>query len=334
MKKIVLVLLSFLLLLSCKNQQEIIEKPDLLQSRKCPVSFSVSGFTQTTTPLSANLKQTMALDNTPSATLTYYKIHYIVFDSQGNTVSRLEQNYNEKGKLFRIVGGVRKLISSDMQFGSLTDSLQAGSYTIMVAAGGEHSSLNAPLIFNSTANTYTDPLSSATLSQAKFYPDFYGFPMSDAFYYKGDLVVGTSNSVKTITLNRIVGKVKFVIEDAIPAQAIIASFTMSYNNKYVKIATNQAEEQVLATMGISLHGSAGVSNWSTEFLVLNTTTEFTLKAELLGADYKPIVSKVIPIKALVNQQTTVTGKMSAVKPNSFTVTADPNWGTIESTIKY
>lgn len=334
MKIVVLILSSCLLLLSCKKQQEIIEKPTPLQLQKYPVNLSVSGFTQTHTPFSTSSKQTTALYNTPSATLTYYKIHYIVFDAQGNTVSRLEQNFNEKGKLFRIVGGVRKLVSSEMPFGSLTDSLQAGNYTVMVAAGGEHSSLNAPLIFNSTANTYTDPLFSATLSQAKFYPDFYGFPMSDAFYYKGNLVVDTSKSVKAITLNRIVGKVKFVIEDAIPAQAIVASFTMSYNNKYVKIATNQAEEQVLATMGISLHGSAGESNWSTEFLVLNTTTEFTLKAELLGADYKPIVSKLIPIKALVNQQTTVTGKMSAVKPNSFTVTADPNWGTTESTIKY
>jgi len=335
MRKTILIgLISFSLFSCKKNSDQKIESV-----KTYPVSFDVSGFTSSTGPITNVLKGTNAVapneDANPVYTQTSFtKIFYGIYNAQGTEVSRLEEYANDPNKLYRISSGAKTLVGTNA-FGSLSDNLPTGTYTIVVAAGDKSSSFNAPMSLNTTNQVYTDSFLSAPLSSSKFYVDYYGFPMYDASYYKGTLIVdGSTNAPQAIVLNRIVGKIHFVIEDAIPTNAAVADFTVNGNKSYFNIATGVAEGATNTTMGWDLSMFQGKTNWSIDLYSLNTVSDLTIKVDLFDAQFKAITTKTVTARAYVNQQTTVTGKMSTTGSPGFTIQVDPGWGTSGTTVHY
>jgi len=213
-KKLLYLLTFATLLQACKKDSSTAGNDDA-DTKKQAVNFNVSGFSQTMVPLDG--KQVTAISNplgiipeeSPITRLTY-----VVYNEQGKQVSRLEQTTDEANKLFRIAGGKRFLINSAAPFGSFTDSLKTGTYTVIACAGGDRSRFNAPQLWN-TPDSYPE----LKLSEAKFYPTIENYYNSeDAFTGTYTLEVGAvSNPAKTIYLQRIVGQLTLNMEDGIPA---------------------------------------------------------------------------------------------------------------------
>lgn len=155
------------------------------------VTFNIKVFSQQITGLnsisqrSSNLT-TDAVDPSLEANRQIKTLLYAVYDSQGNGVHIIKQK------------------STDANFGSFTDNLAAGSYTIVFAGGG------SSFIIESTAK---DGIS--RLKDDAILHDPAG--TGEIFYKKITItVVSGVNNNQSIDLTRLTSKFQLVIKDAIP----------------------------------------------------------------------------------------------------------------------
>lgn len=333
MKNYLVLLACSLLLLACKKTQSVTE-PDTISSEQkvYPVNFNVSGFTQHNGPIeTTSLKQTKA--TYPASVMS--KMMYIVFDHAGKQVSRLEQNLYEPNKLYRISGTTRKLISSSSPFGTLSDSLALGHYTLVVTCGTAYNSLNVPQEMTGGSG-YKDIYTVEPLSNAKYYlaPHLI---YEDCFYYKGDLEVSINNTPKPVTLTRVVGQLTFNIEDAMPANVDQLIFEIKGDNAYYNISNNTATgAQDEGTRGYSITpDEIGKTNYNLSWMVFNTKTPLEITVYAMDNKYKVLTSKTITnVRVNLNQKTTVTGKLFTTNQSGFEVVTNQAWGNNPVIVKF
>src|ERR1700740_222499 len=170
MKKILSgLILMATVLASCKKDHSKVSGAD---NNLYKISFN-TGFKQQIVPLdSGGTKKTAATDPTLTANFQLTVIYYVVYDSDGNLVHSIKQ------------------VSSDASFGSYTDNLHSGTYTVVVVAGEstifigpQPGKLSTDLIFYGNNSTRAD---------------FKG----DALYKKFSLTVGATNANVDVDLTR------------------------------------------------------------------------------------------------------------------------------------
>lgn len=333
MKKCLLVMACSVLLMACKKDRSQID-PDVQkdQQKVYPVNFNVSGFTQHNGPIkTAGLKQESVVY--PPSVMS--KIMYTVFDNTGKQVSRLEQNYYETNKLFRISGTTRKLISSTSPFGTIADSLAVGHYTVVVSCGTGYNSLNVPQEMTGSGG-FSEIYTTEPLSTARYYVAPH-LIYEDCFYYKGDLEVGINNTPKPITLNRIVGQLTFNIEDAMPANVEQLIFEIKGDNAYYSISNNTAAgAQDEGSRGYSINpDEVGKPNYNLSWMILNTKTPLEIVVWAMDHNYKVITTKTISnVRVNLNEKTTVTGKLFINNPSGFSVVTNQEWGNNPVIVKF
>lgn len=185
--------------LSCKKEHNNTgQTPEKGQYK---VTFNV-GFSQQTGSFQTNGLKTNSAASTPATTALSDQadiIYLIVYDSSGNRIQVIKQ------------------LSSDSGFGFLTDSLNRGTYTIVMAAGKTGLILTTGVTYDRYGEiTYassnilsTDMLTYGILGDVN---------MQDTFYKKFTLTVPGTPS-QSISLDRITSRLKIVVEDAIPFNA-------------------------------------------------------------------------------------------------------------------
>lgn len=310
---------------------------------KVAVNINVTGFTQSTGPIANstktinNLKVNGFAD--PGTIFAYNKLIYVVYDSKGVEVSRLQEQTTDPNKLYRIVNHKKILMTSTNNFGFITDTLSPGTYTLAIFHGGSDASMNR-LYDNQVTSDFPLAYPADPLSTAAFYP-MGQFTLEDAFAYKGQLTVTSNNVPQTITLNRIVGSLAVNIEDPIPANVSAIYMSVAHENLYYKINTSAPggsagyDDQV--EFGVYMNpNDIGKANYKLQQYILNTTTPLTIKITAYDIYRKVIATRTISnVKISANQQTTLTGKLFNTSPNSsFSINIDKTWSPNTATISF
>jgi hypothetical protein len=334
MKKLLFVLPFLILLNACKKDTLSVD------ATKYPVSFDVSNFTITqgtfsiTSSNNAQSNGVKVQTATPLLSTNMNKLIYVVFDSHGNQVSRLEQNRTYTNPVvnssYRVANGKKVLLNTTDDFGRLSDQLALGTYTLIVIGTDDWGSLNAP----KAKLADTDPYIANTLSNVKFYPN--SPPTSDPnYYYKGTLTVTATNSPQSIILSRIYGQIVLHIEDIIPAN--VASIYMQTNNdaSYFDLNTTLPGGTVGHGVGYGLNPEDyATSDRTFAFNILNTTSNLTLEIRANDADGRPIIDKYVNnVPVAINKQTTVSGRLFSNTP-AFSFTLNADWGVPNGTVHF
>jgi len=205
MKNIFTGLVLFCIVLaSCKKDNKKLTSPS---NKLVKVTFGVADFSEQHVGFATNsLKITNALirnDATPIVYVPavqqplYNEIFYLVYDSNGKYVHQINQYQGNPG------------------FGTINDQLSPGKYSIFIIGGqtyGSGSSIKKELkLFNS--------LGYIPSQQFFYYLPYNGSttPLNDTFYKSISLDLTDEGTNQNIVLNRIVGQLNIVIQDAIPA---------------------------------------------------------------------------------------------------------------------
>ncbi|MEO6976914.1 MAG: hypothetical protein ABI113_01005, partial [Mucilaginibacter sp.] len=195
MKKFLFGLMSVCtMLLSCKKDHS---KADSNATHK--VVFNV-GFSQSTAAFKTNnLNLNTLKSNSVDTALTNHigVLYFAVYNSSGNSVHIIKQ------------------LSTDASFGSFSDNLPNGTYTLVVAGGG------GSLVFVSRTGDQPGNLDTDVLSYGFEFLDEPTWALfnSDTFYKKTTFTVTSADASKNISLDRITSKLVVNIEDALPSNA-------------------------------------------------------------------------------------------------------------------
>ena len=176
------------------------------------VNISTSSFTEIITnsaikKLSAN---SGSVNSTSEIGVYMKKLYYSVFDSTGKQIHFFQQD------------------TTSLNFGSITDSLPKGRYTVQIATGKKG------LIYDTKYSDYdiTQPPISSARAQLS-YDTGYGIrkPWEDTFLGKLQLTVN-GNINQNIVLSRVVGLLVSAILDTIPVKAnkLVVSTDMKVAN--------------------------------------------------------------------------------------------------------
>lgn len=306
-----------MVVLSCKKDHS---KDTVPTQSLHKIAFTV-GFSQQTVNFGASSLRGRAINlhansRAVDTALTNHvnTIYYAVYDSLGNNVHIIKQ------------------LSTDANFGSYTDNLHSGKYTVVIGAGGTGLALGMD-----TQNT--------TVTTSKLSTDilWYGLNtvsdafLKDAFYKKLSLTVTNADASQSVTLDRITSKLTINIEDALPANAgyITATFMDAPAFKYfVGSATPFDAGSNISIKDTIQTAALGTTNNKLSTILLFPTAPISidLACTTSGASQTIIAEKIIPnITCQPNTQTLLTGKLfgGAGSPatGGFSLTIDTSWNT-------
>ncbi|WP_457127743.1 FimB/Mfa2 family fimbrial subunit [Mucilaginibacter sp. HD30] len=301
--------------------------------KKYPISFSTSGFSSSISDLQSSSIKTLAT----SAPLMSYPLSlltYTAYDSQGNVVSRLQQYAQNPTAVTRLKERQNSIPLAKSTLGTFVDTLAAGTYTCIVTAGQEESNWDVPATLAMQNLSIGHPNIFSSLSQGKFYPSLTASMIYDGFVYKGQMTVGPNNTSQSLKLNRIVGKLKIVIEDALALNVDGVLFEFEAVGFYYDLNKMVWDGTTKETYNgnINVGSYAGKAGYSKEIILSPGTHRFTMK--FLDANQKVIVSKQLSVPVVANQVTTLIGKaFTTQNTTGFTTSIDQNWET-GSSVKF
>lgn len=179
-------------LFACKKDTNSEETPAAVS--KVPVTFNIENFQVSQQDMSENGR----VETDPTLS-NFGKVFYMAFASDGSKASYIEQD------------------STNSKFGTISDSLLPGTYTIAVGAHNR----TAPTSFSYITAKY------ASLSSAEFY-NVYARTTADFFYKKVQVTVNaTGNAITDLSLNRIIGNLKVNLKDALPSSDPYGAITVT-----------------------------------------------------------------------------------------------------------
>jgi hypothetical protein len=289
---------------SCKKDQK---KGAVTPAKTYKVNFNVSDFTQTLAGQSTNNLHTDGLKTNDAPPLSSFIdiIYYYVFDSTGKTIHYFAQQSNA------------------VNFGSITDALPAGNYTVAFAAGKTGLRIGS-LIYKGSPQ---DGLGALFL-------DGYGsLPWKDTFFKKIPLTVTASNITQTITMDRIVSQVTINAEDVMPANAYSIKVTA---RSYLRFAfatasiagnfDNPPVDNFVQTFIIPA-SAKGTTNYKVSEITLNNTDPSTVIIGCYDSGGNVLASTVVNnVVVHPNTQTILSGHLFGVD-NQFGITVNAKWGT-------
>lgn len=306
MKKLVYLSIILLTICSCKKDHSANVDPS---DKKYAVDFNVSGFTQSTTGFSQsqqsnNVKKLDAATTTPLSSLISI-LYCVVYDSSGKVITTTQQSSTQTG------------------FGSISLNLANGNYTVVFAGGQTNFTYVASL------------LSTDKIYYAGNYPPN---PFADTFYKKISLTVNNAASSSSIAMDRIVGQVQVVIQDALPAgvkSIAVQQTTQNYN--YFMVETGLPV--IVDTSSIYSPGttvtvpasSIGTTNYTVSFLTINTVVPFNVSVSVTktnNTNYQNFIT-ISGVTTQPNKTTVLTGKLfesdSATSGGGFTIGVNQAW---------
>jgi len=327
MKKILLLsAMAAVFLFGCKKDHT---SPGTTAQKKYPVTFNMTDFTQTISSVSGKQQVNSLKVDSATANVAAYTtvLHLTIFDANGNVVKKLEQNSNVAN------------------YGVVSDSLAAGTYTVTVDAGQSLLKLNVGHP-SSGLPTY------ATLATGVIYylaPGQNGAgvngasrinmgPWSDTFYGKLQFTVTNSPVDRPINMTRIVSKLEVDFNDVIPQNAARVDLFMSRDDfEYFIGSGSPALPDTITTRYIVPASVKGTSTYKISQLVLNTTTPFIVTLTAYDSANDIIAQHAVSnVTCQPNKRTILSGSFSnqAVNNNNgFTVSLDPSWGS-PTTVRY
>lgn len=276
-----------LLIVSCSKNDNPVETPDENQ-KLFKVSFNLSGFTSDITPLPGLKSSTVNQGLTQTAA------------KLSDQISKLEYLiYNSSGQL--LIDSVQS--SNLSNFGAVNLQLPAGSYKLIVAGMSGPYSMGNPK--NSTA---------ASIST------YLGYGIGDWFKQVTDFKVSDQSYEQSVALERMVGKVGFVLTDAIPKDVakislIFTSANWLYlNHPFDPVAGVQTVEY---PMKPSREGELNFSSSAYVIPMANglITTDVSIRAYNTSGNL--IVEKIIKNVVIEkNKMTTLTGALFTSLPSN------------------
>ena len=303
MKKAILLLLGAVAFCSsCKKDQK---KGPVMPAKIYKLNFNISGFSQTISNSALKNVQSTALKTNATTGVNGYLdlLYYYVFHSDGTK------------------GFVHSLIqdSTYSNFGNISDSLVAGAYTIMVAAGkpGLNSNLN------------TSEPGGATLNGTNFiYYQGSGSAYAqwkDTFYGQIDINVA-GNSTQDLVLNRIVAQLQVHITDAIPASATSISIAVSQDDLTFLMYSQTPSTLTRQVYSNTIPAAAkGKTDYTFSNLIGNTATPVVVTINCYDATNKVLGSAVVTnVICQKNKRTILTGRLFG-SDNNFTVSLNDTW---------
>jgi hypothetical protein len=291
---------------SCKKDHHPGTDPD---AKTYNVKFNLTGFTQSITSAASHKKVNGIKTNATPVPVTndYFKIiKYIVYDAYGHEVRNLS------------------IDSTASNFGTISDKLPAGTYTIGIGAGkGGLQSVLRDVVGSNYRYFYGVNSNSPT------------FPWGDTFVDKFKITLqGDIN--QAVTLSRIVGQLEVNIEDAIPANVKTIVVTVNKDYYYYTFGAEQPEVPDLATLTTIVPDAVkGSTNFKIDNIICNTITPFSVTITPYDANKKKINTgvTVTNVTCEKNKKTILSGKLfNSPVNNSFSIGIndwDPNTNTIQ-----
>ncbi|MBO9730859.1 MAG: hypothetical protein J7623_19625 [Chitinophaga sp.] len=294
MKKSIRFLLSSLVILSACQKDNSNQTPTPPQKKdKHPVQFNVTGFSSSIADFSNGRNSQhakIAGDSLPAY------VHYLAY------------NVYEASNLRFIKTIYQTQTAAGANFGKITDTLATGSYVVSITATQDSILPNPDGYFGGMANPTNIPDGFAATQ-----------PGTDVFNKRMTISVDSGLVNQNVVLDRIVSKLKLVIEDTIPANAKLIGF---YPTKYPKVqysdlpAFYQYREGTI-TVGWNGNNTYGYyyvpiadtgkrTNFSMETLVLNTTSQqISVRILCLGPNNIVIADKTVNDITLENNKITI-----------------------------
>lgn len=364
MKKLLMAMLALgLLAASCKKETRTDGiKPATINAnaKKYKVNFAVSQFAQTVGDIGLSkgpqLMSTKSQAADPPLSQAINQYYYIVYDSNGNEVKRIfrtAQNsglidiFHENGQDYgRELLGLEVGVPTTDPFNVITDSLAAGTYTIVVTGSNQELGVNNDDVndFESSFTFYRPllppPIGDSTARAAVYVGQGLDpLPRSQEIYFgKVHITVGTQNSTQSICINRVVGQLELHLEDA----------TIPNNVAYIGVARVGELEGYLFYNEVpfgytflndfpidqdseksTINASDRGPNYKTDRFVVNTATPINVKLFAFDASFNVIAQKTVyGVRIYKNKRTIISGKLFSTDPASqqFTINANQAWG--------
>ena len=204
--------------------------------------------------------------------------------------------------------------SDEAGFGTVSMSLAEGTYNVVAIAHSQNKSVSI-----------SDPAKIA-----------FENPMSDTFYYNGQIVVGSSDASYDLTLHRATAMFRLKINDAMPSNVRNMKFYYTGGSASLNSTTGFGNVNSKQTVNIAV--TDGMAGQPSQFEIYtfqhenNTPLKVTVTAQdANGNDVNEKIFENVPIER--NKITQYTGNFfdSGLRENSFSLSVDDAWdGTTEA----
>jgi hypothetical protein len=357
MKKIVFLLLITIVIVSCKKDSHSNNPQIKIASEKYAVRFSVAQFTETVAPITVSRRLTLAssknnavLPDTTTLGKQLAEYYYLVYDNAGNEIRRIYRSpgdYQTETDFHggsQYISGIRYINTTD-PYNVLTDSLVAGTYTVVFAGDNGGSGIginNDDSDFDAVKLFYLIPQAVIYVGQG-LDPVPVNVPL---FFSKTTLVVGNQNTTSNITLNRVVGQVEVDLQDAMPANVAYIVIARQNEDGGFMINTetstfpveNEDDQGNLIDNGENVITSSEIGKTDLLFyrFIWNTATPVTIILQARDKNSQVLFTKTIPnVPFYQNRRTILTGKLfNNTSSNQFTLTTNQAWGPDGPTIHF
>jgi len=318
MKKLIICVMLSATLWSCKksNDPHLISKSSDLQ--KSEVTFNISDFSQKVEDLSKT-KESKISSVSLKSVVAY--LSYIVYDLNGNEVSRIKQDsLGNTTRIFKSPSSNHELALGKKQYGCIRDSLSAGTYTVIMAASNTFFEIN-----RRTANFEFQfyPLNEAYLQYMRGADSYYR--TSDTYFKKISITVSKENLQTPVVLDRIVGKIDLTILDA------------KADTKYRVIFENENEAYKFSNEtpygDLSLFLPKDYKGPNTSYFILNTMTPVTVRILYSEGDVK-MEKKIVNVKVFKNKRTILTGNLHKAVNAGFNVNVNNKFDDDATTVEF
>ncbi len=289
---------------ACKKSQHATP-----ESPKTQTTFTVADFSQTVVPMGKSGSSISDIGDTLKNYADY--LIYRVYNSSGTLVSSKDQT------------------SSSPTFGTITDRLEPGNYTVLFVAskdviGYQYNSLASALIFGHDPGfDWVNDVRVQRISRA----------WEDTFLKKISITVGTDPFIETVRLDRIVGALELNLEAGVPAEVAKITISVEYDQNTYQVNTGVRSSTLIKTKEFTVTDSdRGQPNKKFLMHVFNVTRPQLITIKGFNTQNELVTQKVINnVTFFQNKKTILTGNLNV--SSTFIITVNPVWDEPHSIIK-
>jgi hypothetical protein len=290
--KILLCCICAFLFFSCKKDKKVTPTTKLY-----PISFNLSGFTQTQVPIGK--AKTTSLTTQAADTVPVQSLVYMLFKIQP-ALTLISQQRIEKGA----VG-----------FGTFTDNVAPGDYTAVFIGGSAALNIYAYNYFGYASGS-----------------GFFTTYWDDTFLTKVPITVTASGINQPVTMKRRTARLDVILKDAIPAGT--TKITVSFRDTSQIEALSQYGNAAFVTTNVTTKtinaADIGTTNYTITANTVNDTKLFDVTISYYGANPAgPLGTKIVKnVLCKTNTKTTLSGNLFTPGNNEFDITVNQDWNTV------
>ena len=290
--KILLCSICVFLFFSCKKEK----KPTNAQTY--PISFKVTGFSQTQVPIGGVGKtKTAALATQATDSIPVQKLVYILF-STGDAHATTLKRYTK----------------GDASFGTITDNVPPGNYIATFIGGSDR------LIVEDDEG------------KGEYTPFYFHYPSNqwdDTFYKRVPITVTSSGINQGVAIDRFTSRLDLIIKDAIPAGTSRITVTFSDTSLVDAKSGLKFYPGTNYTSKTINTADIGKTNYTITMYNLNNIKPFDVSISYYGINPNgPLDTKVIRnVVCKTNTRTILSGDLFTPTNSEFTIAINQDWNT-------